>query len=116
MAPKAKGRSLQKKPAAQVTIGAPEPKRPEPRAPPRATEPKRRKATVSRSTGSTPILQHGASEPSETASSHEGMSRHDVPTQGEKQEPRAPQAMRDMLDAVQQRDAGEAMAALGRSF
>ena len=116
MAPKAKGRSLQKRPAAQVPMGAPEPKQPQPKAVTRATEPKRRKATVSGSTGSTPILQHGASEPRETASSQGGISRHDVPTQDEKQEHRDPQAMRDMLDALQQRDADEAMIALGRRF
>ena len=116
MAPKAKGHSLQKRPAAQVPIGASEPKQSKPRAPPRATEPKRRQATVSDSTGSTLISQHGGSDPSQAASSHEGISRHDVSTQGAKQKPHDPRAIPDILDAVQQRDADEAMIALGLSF
>ena len=94
MPPKVKAGTTQKRPAAKITPGATEPKR----SKPGAIEPQSR-ASSSRQG------QTGATEPVIVTQGLTGADTYG-PQEG----------LRDMLEAMQQRDADDAMAALGHSF
>ena len=94
MPPKGKASTTQKRPAAKITPGATEPKR----SKPGAIEPQSR-ASSSRQG------QTGATEPVTVTQGLTGADTYG-PQEG----------VRDMLEAMQQRDADDAMAALGHSF